>query len=78
MEKRTGEFAAHTEDGREYTIFVFTNFIDAGTRDDPNAVVEGLKRLVTSDGDDVNRLEKGKYKVVSGGIELSSDDPDAP
>lgn len=78
MEKLTLTFTAQSEDGREFTIHQFINFIEAGTMDDPNAVVEGLKRLVTSEGDSVNRIEKGKYEIVQGGIVLTSDDPEAP
>lgn len=78
MEKHTATFQAQSNNGHEYTIFEFTNLVDAGTMGDPNAVIPGLKRFCTADGDSVNRTDKGKYMIVDSGMELFSDDPDAP
>lgn len=78
MKKRTGSFSGIGEDGRQYTVFIYTNYSDAGTFEDPNAVVEGKKQLRTSNGLHVNRLQKGEYKIVETGIVISSSSPDAP
>ena len=78
MREHTLTFTAKSEDGREFTIYQFTDLVDTGTRGDPNAAVEGLKDLVTSEGDSVNRIEKGKYEIVQQGLRLTSDDADAP
>jgi predicted transcriptional regulator len=71
-------FMADGSDGKTYTVFVSTDYINAGTTVDPQAVVEGCKELRTSDGLAVNRERKGEYKVVQTGVTLRSDSPDAP
>ena len=78
MIKHTGTFEAIGSDSETYTVFVFTNYIDAGTKTDPHAALEGLKELRTFDGLAVNRVNKGEYKVVQTGISLRSDSRDAP
>lgn len=45
--RKTGSFVAVGEDGAEHTIYISTTILDAGTRADPNAEVEGLKELWT-------------------------------
>ena len=49
----------------------------AGSMEDPNAEIEGLKELQTEDGLHVNRLEQGKYQIVVTGEVLVSKDPGA-
>ena len=71
-------FDAVDDDAKTHALHVFVEIIDAGTLDDPNAEVEGIKRIRTDSGDDVNRLEQGRYKVVATGQILRSDDPNAP
>ena len=76
--KKTGSFMAVGDDGRRYIINIYTHFIKAGTFDDPNAVLEGMKEFRTSNGMAVNQIEKGKYKIVQTGVNVTSDDVDAP
>jgi hypothetical protein len=78
MKKRTGSFRATGSDGRQYTVYIYTDFIDIGSFQNPNAVVEGLKELRTSDGMPVNRLQQGEYEIVQTGIVLRSSSPAAP
>jgi putative component of toxin-antitoxin plasmid stabilization module len=78
MLKMTGSFSATGDDGRQYEVYIYTNFIKAGTFGDPNAVVEGLKELRTSDGMAINRLQQGEYEIVQTGVVLRSSSPDAP
>jgi hypothetical protein len=73
-----GQFIATDENGRRYTIMIFTNVVKAGTLENPSMKVEGMKELKTFEGMAVNRLEKGKYQIVQTGIILQSDSPDAP
>jgi hypothetical protein len=75
--KQTGSFTAKTADGRNITIYIFTNFIEVATRGAGSQQVENLKSLRTANGEHVNRVEKGKYVTVESGRELTSDDPDA-
>jgi hypothetical protein len=61
VKRRTSTFTAEGDDGRQYTVHVFTEFIPAGSHDDPGAVVEGLRELRTSAGQAVNYLGPGVY-----------------
>lgn len=78
MEKHTLTFSAKSGDGQEFTIYEFTQLLDVGTFGNPDAVIEGLKRLETSEGQSVNRLEKGKYEIVALSLIIISDDKNAP
>lgn len=77
MKRHTGTFIARGSDGRDYTVHVYTEYISAGSFDDPDAVIEGMKGLHTSTGQRVNRLGKGQYQIVSTGVALRSDSPEA-
>lgn len=68
--RKTGQFVAVADDGRTFTIEEFTNFIDAGSMENPIAEIEGLKGLRTSDGMHVNVLGDGEYKIVETGLKL--------
>jgi hypothetical protein len=75
--KRTKRFSAYDEEGRKYTIFEFTEFLEARTWGS-DKIVEGLKELRTADGTPVNRIEKGVYRIMGvEEIEVTSNDPDA-
>ncbi|PXX87834.1 hypothetical protein [Halomonas heilongjiangensis] len=73
-----GSFVAHDNEGNQYVINIYTDIIDAGTFEDPNATREGLKRLISENGSNVNHLEREKYQIVQTGVVVRSDDPDAP
>jgi len=76
--KHTGTFTAHSADGRRYTVDVFTEFIECRSQRGCE-VVEGMKSLRTSDGQHVNRLDKGRYRTAGIlEVDLVSDDPNAP
>lgn len=76
MKKLTGTFTAHDDFGRDYTIHIYTTYIDARSHTNQHGMTEGLKELITDSGDPVNREEKGVYEL--NGRVLRSDDPDAP
>ena len=78
MRRMIGQFIATDENGRRYTILIFTNLVKGGTVENPSMEVEGNKELKTFEGMAVNRLEKGKYEIVQTGIIVQSDSPDAP
>jgi len=82
IEKLTRTFNARTQDGREETIMVFTEFFDASTLDGPSGMQPtGRFRLETSQGRHVNHLGKGKYIMLGTRgekIPLTSRDPNAP
>jgi len=78
MRRKMGQFIATDENGRRYTILIFTNLVKSGKVENPSMEVEGMKELKTFEGMAVNRLEKGKYQIVKTGITVQSDSADAP
>lgn len=74
--RRTASFDAVAADGTEYTIEVWTRFIEVRTRAGSSEHAS-MQYLRTLDGGSVNRLEKGKYEIVGLGVLLISDDPEA-
>ena len=71
-------FKARNDDGKEYTIEVYRDVIVAEELGGKRTEVEDPQTLMTSHGQAVNRLGKGKYAIVQTGEVLSSDDPNAP
>lgn len=71
--RKTGQFHAVDSNGRRYTILVYTEFIPTSGQS-----IEGLKYLTTTEGDAVNWIEKGHYRSIRGGVQLTSSDPAAP
>lgn len=63
-EIETDRFLVKTDTGKEYTIVQYQEYISAASFDDPQAEVEGLKRLSTSTGLDVNYIDSKTFKVV--------------
>jgi hypothetical protein len=78
MQGCTGRYQAVGDDGRSYTVEVWTHFAGPAYFQDPGVELPLLKTLQTSDGDKLNYIGKGHYQLVKGGVLLRSDDPDAP
>ena len=78
MEKRTGRFIAQGDDGREYTVYIYTEYSRADVQGELPSVTEGTQRLVTSDGEPVNVISSGVYYLPGAGVTIRSDDPKAP
>jgi hypothetical protein len=75
--KRIGSFTAESADGQQYKIHVFQDFHDVRTRGGTSQL-EGHKTLKTTDGEHVNRIDKGHYEIVGiSNIPLTSNDPKA-
>jgi hypothetical protein len=79
MKRKIKEFTAYFENGEKVTIIVYKNFIDlAGNNSfEFEKSSPGIMELWTSDGQIVNKIEKGKYQIVDSGRYLISDDPDS-
>jgi hypothetical protein len=59
-------FDARSNNGEyETTIIVYQDFIDAGTMQDPNAVVLGMKEARTPDGYGVNVKGDDEHEIVN-------------
>ena len=68
--KETDRFIAESEDREQFTLIEYTEILDAGHSGDPNATIPGLKRLETSEGQDVNYLGDDRYEIVELGLEI--------
>ena len=71
-------FKAVDDAGREYVIHEYVDIIDVSSYGEPNATKEGIRRLTTGQGGNVNYLAKGEYQIVSTGVRVRSQDPNAP
>jgi hypothetical protein len=78
MKRRTGIFTARGDDGQSYTIYEYTDFIEARSHDDPTAQSPGLTELRTRDGMAVNWRGKGVYQILTTGVILKSTVAGAP
>lgn len=77
-QRRDRSFTAIDPDCQPVTLHVMVDVVDAGTRRDPTATVDGFKSIETNDGKTVQRIDKGVYQIVATEQRLTSDDPDAP
>jgi hypothetical protein len=76
--EQTGSFIATDERGDRHWLLVFTEYIGVPATSKSGAKKEEVGTSVkTTDGKHVDRLGRGKYKVVETGVRLTSDDPDA-
>lgn len=73
-----GSFAATTQGGQTMVLHSYVQKIDVSTLSGGHQTVDGMKSIVTANGEPVNYLEKGKYKLVSTGQELYSSDANCP
>jgi hypothetical protein len=73
MQRFTRFIQAAGSDGHIYLVEIWTDFTPAA-----NNEVEGLKTLRTPNGGRLHHIGKGEYQIVGTGINLRSDDPDAP
>ena len=58
------QFTARADNGDEFLIYVYQHYNDAGTLQNPNAEMPGLKELMTSDGRHVNVKGKDIYEIL--------------
>lgn len=78
-ERHIRRFTAVSQEGETFDINESQTFINAGSHSGVDWL-PGMKRMQTSRGEAVNRLDQGKYQVVRGPgkIDVTSDDPTAP
>lgn len=65
MEREVERFEAMAEDGRRFTIIVYADMIDVGSRDNRNAEIFGLRRMVTTEGYAVTAKADDLYHITS-------------
>ena len=76
--KQIGAFVARDQSGREHRLLVFAEFRYQADLSGKKILSRGPVAIETEDGDSVNVIGNGDYKVIRTGITLHSDDPDAP
>jgi hypothetical protein len=57
-------FIARTDDGKEYVIVMYQEFLSTATHERPHDEIPGLKRLTTTTGLHVNYIDPSTFKVV--------------
>ncbi len=62
--QESDRFLAKTDNGKEYIIIQYQEYIDVSSHDNPNDEIEGLKSLRTDDGLHVNVIDSKTFKVV--------------
>lgn len=70
MEKLIEQFDTRAASGQVVRLYVYQQIIDAGTFQNPNATIPGLKRIETEDGDGVNYVDPQTYLRVATGETL--------
>jgi hypothetical protein len=64
MEKQVEQFTVKTDEGREYEIIVFQEYISVETPDNPHGVIPGQRRLATSTGHAVKLNKDYTIEIV--------------
>lgn len=70
MEELIEQFDTRAPSGNLVRLYVYQEMIDAGTFQNPNATIPGLKRVETEDGDGVNYVDAQTYLRVATGETL--------
>lgn len=66
MKREIERFNAVSDDGSyETTLIIYQDYIDAGTRGNPNAVVSGLMEVLTIDGLTCIHVDDDTFEVVN-------------
>ena len=78
MKRHTGIVTAYGDDGRLYTLYIYTNNVPARTYPQRRPMIESAIELATSDGQPVRGRAKGLYEIITTGVLLRSYTSDAP
>jgi hypothetical protein len=76
--KQIGAFVARDQSGKKHRLLVFAEFHYQKDSSGKVSITSGPVEIETEDGDSVNLIRNGDYRVRRTGITLHSDDPDAP
>jgi hypothetical protein len=78
MKRHTRIITANGDDGRQYSLYVYSDSAYPGSRTAPRIPMDGSPDLATSDGHLVRWRAKGVYEIVTTGVILRSAAQDAP
>ena len=68
-DKLVAKHMARSEDGSDYTVYEYQQFIDASSYDGEKWI-PGMKYLELDDGSRVNHIDDDTFKIVQSGIIL--------
>lgn len=68
--RRVGQFTAAGDDGKDYTVIEFRDFIHVTYFDNKRDTTEGLRSFKLPSGHHVNCTDQDNYEIVSTGIKL--------
>ena len=78
MKRQSRLLATLGDDGRPYTLYIYTDSALPATRMAPRVPMNVSVDLATSDGHLVRWRAKGVYEIVTTGVVLRSAERDAP
>jgi hypothetical protein len=78
MKRQPRILAAQGDDGRQYTLYIYTDSALPATRMATRAPLADSTEIATSDGHLVRWRAKGVYEIVTTGVVLRSAELDAP
>jgi hypothetical protein len=67
MERLIGSHKVKADDGTIHEVLELQEIINAGTFDNPNAIIPGLKRFALRAGGPVNFVDENTFKIVMTG-----------
>ena len=76
-EKYIRSFTARENMGPSHSIRIYQDFTNDVKADGRVVETAGPFRLATAAGDAIDKLEKGRYLIVSRDVEIYSEDPGA-
>jgi hypothetical protein len=78
MRKLDRTIEAKDPSGRKHKLKVYATYRQPTSLTGPTNVVKGMEEFETEDGRQVIARGNGEYEIVSTGLKLHSDDPNAP
>lgn len=71
MYRQTDTFEIEAEDGTRFRVYEFVEILNPSVTGDLESTVDGLKRLLTSEGHHVTRFSETDFEIVGLGIKAT-------
>jgi hypothetical protein len=66
----TNKYSCTGEDGTDYTVYEYTEFVESGTLGNSPQEEAGLKELKLADGSAVNWINESEFQIISTGVKV--------
>ena len=76
--RQLGTFEARDSKGKVVVLSIYQEYLDAGSRDNPEAERKGRRIVMSSDGRHVDKLGTRKYRIMGTTEILTTEDLNAP